>query len=87
MMTDLPPELEILQEYYPVNRIRARMDELGMTLGQLSRLTGIDKSSLSRYIREGMKPSVYAGQLIAQGLESSVARLWPLDDSHESDEG
>ena len=58
------------------NKVRERRKELGMTLKQLSRESGIPVSTLED-IEHGMEPRVIAAQRIAAALYRTTNELWP----------
>lgn len=55
--------------------LRSVRKKLGLSLVELEKITGIDASSLSRYEREEVVPSIEMAQKIAKALNISVDEL------------
>ncbi len=58
------------------NNVKARRKELGMTLEQLSRESGVPVSTLSD-VERGIEPKVKTAQRIARALLREIDELWP----------
>ncbi len=58
------------------NNVKARRRELGMTLEQLSRESGVPVSTLSD-VERGIEPKVRTAQRIAWALFQTIDELWP----------
>lgn len=59
------------------NKVRERRQELGMTLEQLSKASGVPVSTLAEIEEKGREPRVRNAQLIAAALGKSIDELWP----------
>lgn len=59
-----------------INRVRARRLELGMTLGQLSKESGVPISTIAA-IESGTEPKVTTAQRLAWALYTPIDELWP----------
>ena len=57
------------------NMVKARRKELGMTLEQLSRESGVPVSTISD-VERGIEPKVKTAQRIARALLRTVDELW-----------
>lgn len=58
------------------NNVKARRRELGMTLEQLSRESGVPVSTISD-VERGIEPKVKTAQRIAWALLRTIDELWP----------
>lgn len=58
------------------NKVAERRHELGMTLEQLSRESGVPISTLGD-VEKGREPRVKTAQSIAQALNTTIDKLWP----------
>ncbi len=58
------------------NNVKVRRKELGMTLEQLSRESGVPISTLSD-VERGIEPKVKTAQRIARALLREIDELWP----------
>lgn len=58
------------------NNVKARRQELGMTLEQLSLESGVPVSTLND-VERGIEPKVKTAQRIARALLRTVDELWP----------
>lgn len=58
------------------NNVKARRKELGMTLEQLSRESGVPVSTLSD-VERGIEPKVKTAQRIVRALLREIDELWP----------
>ena len=59
------------------NKVRERRLELGMTLAQLSRESGVPLSTLAEIEEHGREPRVRTAQLLARALWRTIDELWP----------
>ena len=58
------------------NKVKERRLELGMTLEQLAKESGVPVSTISE-IERGREPKVRTAQLIAYALGKMIYELWP----------
>ena len=73
----LPPSLRHVVPRVSNAAMRARRHELRMTLAELSGLTGLTESMLSRIETGGRRPSIEVQMKIARGLGVPVHELFP----------
>ena len=60
-----------------VNRIREIMKKRGITQKELSRMTGIAQSTLSRIINEEKEINLVTAKIISKALVYPIEYLWP----------
>lgn len=60
------------------NKIRERRRELGMTLLQLSKESGVPLSTLAEIEEKGREPRVRTAQYLAHALLQTIDELWPI---------
>lgn len=63
----------------PANRLRLAMDEAGLRQVDLRRMTGIEKGSMSRYLKGDYEPKQDAIYKLAKALSVSEMWLWGYD--------
>jgi len=75
----LPPSLRHVVARVSNAAVRVRRRQLRMTLAELSGLTGLTESMLSRIETGDRRPSIEAQMKIARGLGLAVHELFPPD--------
>lgn len=69
---------------YEINkRIREEMARQGLTMTDLARMSGLNRSSISRYVSDTIEPKQNAIGAIAQALKVSPAWLLGFDVEHD----
>lgn len=58
------------------NKVKERRLELGMTLEQLSKESGVPVSTIGD-VEKGGEPKVKTAQMIARALRKTIDELWP----------
>lgn len=70
-----------------IKRIKAVMDEKNIKAAELSRRTGIDRSSISHYLSGDYKPKIDKIEKIAEALDVTVSYLVGFsNDPHPTDD-
>lgn len=60
------------------NKVKERRLELGMTLTQLSKASGVPISTLAEIEEMGREPRVRTAQMIAHAMWRTIDELWPM---------
>jgi len=60
-----------------MNRLREVMKEQGITQKELSRMTGIAQSTLSRIINETKEINLTTAKTISKALTFPIEYIWP----------
>jgi len=60
-----------------MNKIREIMKKRGLTQEELSEMTGIDQSTLSKIINEKKTITLATAQRISSALGFSIESIWP----------